>query len=361
MGNLLDRKALLTKEKLEVVKVDLGKNEFVYVKQMTGRERDNFEQSILKKNKDSKGVVIGFETITEVKELSMSTVYDFEVLHKEHRYYPSSGFCSHNTGKTFLALNAAREAQAMGYHVIYGDSESAVDQDLVEKFGIDPNNLRYQPFKTALHVRHFVSNLCHELRIQRDKKMELPKIMFIIDSLGNLGTEKERADALSGSEKRDMTKQQNLRSLFRVITMELAEFKIPTLMTNHTYACLVPETLVITESGTKEIKDVKKGEMILTVMGFRPVEEVYSYDNVETLRLEFEDGTHEECSDEHKWMVKNLDSSYSWKFTDELKENDEILQLEPHELKILIENEEVGMIYRKKWQYHNDELISVNV
>jgi len=65
MEKLLDRKALLTKEKLEVVRVDLGKDEFVYVKQMTGRERDNFEQSILKKNKDSKGVVIGFETVTE--------------------------------------------------------------------------------------------------------------------------------------------------------------------------------------------------------------------------------------------------------------------------------------------------------
>ena len=65
MGNLLDRKALLAKEELEVVQVDLGNDEFVYVKQMTGRERDNFEQSILKKNKDNKGVVIGFETVTE--------------------------------------------------------------------------------------------------------------------------------------------------------------------------------------------------------------------------------------------------------------------------------------------------------
>ena len=64
MEKLLDRKLLLKKEELEVVRVDLGKDEFVYVKQWTGRERDNFEQSILKKNKDEKGVVIGFETIT---------------------------------------------------------------------------------------------------------------------------------------------------------------------------------------------------------------------------------------------------------------------------------------------------------
>jgi RecA/RadA recombinase len=142
------------------------------------------------------------------------------------------------TGKTFLTLNVVREAQKMGYYVIYGDSETAVDEDLLVKFGIDPKTVRYQPLKTALGVRHFISNLCSTLREQKKKGMELPKIMFVIDSLGNLATEKELADAQSGSDKRDMTKQQNLRSMFRVITTDLAEFKIPLIMTNHTYASI---------------------------------------------------------------------------------------------------------------------------
>lgn len=142
------------------------------------------------------------------------------------------------TGKTFLILNVVREAQKMGYFVIYGDSETAVDQDLLEKFGIDPTKVRYQPFKTALDVRHFASNLCATLREKKKAGMELPKVMFVIDSLGNLATEKERADAQSGSDKRDMTKQQNLRSMFRVITTDLAEFKIPLIMSNHTYAAI---------------------------------------------------------------------------------------------------------------------------
>jgi RecA/RadA recombinase len=142
------------------------------------------------------------------------------------------------TGKTFLILNAVREAQKLGYFVIYGDSETAVDQDLLEKFGIDPNKVRYQPFKTALDVRHFAANLCATLREKKKAGLELPKVMFVIDSLGNLATEKERADAQSGSDKRDMTKQQNLRSMFRVITTDLAEFKIPLLMSNHTYASI---------------------------------------------------------------------------------------------------------------------------
>jgi RecA/RadA recombinase len=142
------------------------------------------------------------------------------------------------TGKTFLILNAVREAQKMGYFIIYGDSETAVDEEVMTKFGIDPNMVRYQPLKTALGVRHFISNLCSTLREQKAKGMEVPKIMFVIDSLGNLATEKELADAQSGSDKRDMTKQQNLRSMFRVITTDLAEFKIPLVMSNHTYASI---------------------------------------------------------------------------------------------------------------------------
>lgn len=142
------------------------------------------------------------------------------------------------TGKTFLTLNACREAQKAGYNIIYCDSEAAVDEDTMKNFGLDPENVRYQPVSTALEVRHFVTNLCDTLRKIKEKGTELPKIMLILDSLGNLATTKERADAASGSEKKDMTKQQDLRSLFRVITTDLAEFKIPFIFTNHTYASI---------------------------------------------------------------------------------------------------------------------------
>lgn len=142
------------------------------------------------------------------------------------------------TGKTFLTLNACREAQKMGYHIIYCDSEAAVDEDIMKNFGIDPEGVRYQPVATSLEVRHFVANLCETLRQSKAKGATPPKIMLVLDSLGNLATTKERADAASGSEKKDMTKQQDLRSLFRVITTDLAEFKIPFIFTNHTYASI---------------------------------------------------------------------------------------------------------------------------
>jgi len=52
---LLNREKLLAKEKLDIKKVDLGGGDFVYVRQMTGRERDRFEQSIVVMTKDSQG------------------------------------------------------------------------------------------------------------------------------------------------------------------------------------------------------------------------------------------------------------------------------------------------------------------
>lgn len=53
--NLLNRAALLAKENLKVEKVELGNDEFVYVRQMTGRERDKFEQSLIKEKTKEDG------------------------------------------------------------------------------------------------------------------------------------------------------------------------------------------------------------------------------------------------------------------------------------------------------------------
>ena len=62
--NILNRDALLTKQKLEIERIDLGDDEFVFVRQMTGRERDTFEQSLIEEYKDEKGVV-AFKTTTK--------------------------------------------------------------------------------------------------------------------------------------------------------------------------------------------------------------------------------------------------------------------------------------------------------
>jgi hypothetical protein len=44
---LLTREGLLAKEELEIKKVDLGNGDYVFVRQMTGRERDSFERTLV--------------------------------------------------------------------------------------------------------------------------------------------------------------------------------------------------------------------------------------------------------------------------------------------------------------------------
>jgi len=77
-NKVLTRDDLLTKDKLEVVEVDLGDETIVYVRQMTGHERDAFEQSLLTKKKDSKGNVVAIEQATEDfrAKLAVQTVCD---------------------------------------------------------------------------------------------------------------------------------------------------------------------------------------------------------------------------------------------------------------------------------------------
>ena len=78
MGNLLNRSQLLEKEELQIEKIEFENGDFVYVRQMTGHERDTFEQSLLTKKRDNKGNVVAIEQATEDfrAKLAVQTVCD---------------------------------------------------------------------------------------------------------------------------------------------------------------------------------------------------------------------------------------------------------------------------------------------
>ncbi len=140
------------------------------------------------------------------------------------------------TGKSFLCLNVAREAQKKGYDVIYCDTEGAIDKTTADKFGIDSKRVRYQPIKTVTEFQTFVSNLLELVKKARAGGAS-PKILLVLDSLGMLSTDKELRDAIEGKNAADMgAKAKELRKLFRVITLDLTQAKIPLVCTNHVYA-----------------------------------------------------------------------------------------------------------------------------
>lgn len=140
------------------------------------------------------------------------------------------------TGKSFFCLNVVREAQKIGYNVIYCDTEGAIDKSSAIKFGIDSSNIRYQPIQTVSQFQTFASNVI-DLVKKAKSKGDNPKILIVLDSLGMLSTDKELADAMKGHNAADMgAKAKELRKLFRVITLDLTAAKIPLICTNHVYA-----------------------------------------------------------------------------------------------------------------------------
>lgn len=140
------------------------------------------------------------------------------------------------TGKSFFCLNVVREAQKIGYDIVYCDTEGAIDKGTAKNFGIDLQKIRYQPIQTVSQFQTFVANLLSIIKKAKEAG-DNPKILLVLDSLGMLSTDKELRDAMEGKNAADMgAKAKELRKLFRVITLDLTAAKIPLICTNHVYA-----------------------------------------------------------------------------------------------------------------------------
>ena len=142
------------------------------------------------------------------------------------------------TGKTYLALSICRNAQAMGYNIIYYDSEGGIDIDFVKRLGVDTKKIRIENISTVEQFAHLTAKLNETLNEMREKGKEPPKVLVVLDSLGNLSSTKERTDTTEGSGKRDMTKQQAIRRTFRVVGTDFAKNAVPFIICNHVYAAI---------------------------------------------------------------------------------------------------------------------------
>ena len=142
------------------------------------------------------------------------------------------------TGKTYLALSIARKAQDMGYYIIYYDTEGGIDIDFVKRLGVDTSKVRIENVSTIEEFATLTAKLNETLFAMKDKGKEPPKIMVILDSLGNLSSTKEKEDTTSGSGKRDMTKQQAILRIFRVVGNDFAKNAVPFIICNHVYAAI---------------------------------------------------------------------------------------------------------------------------
>jgi RecA/RadA recombinase len=141
------------------------------------------------------------------------------------------------SGKSFLCYSCAKQAQRLGYSIIYIDTEQSIDLEDIPKFGLDNSLDKFRLVRSnkVEDINITLTQLIDELKEQKLAGFELPKIMIILDSLGQMASNKEKSDLLKGDIKADFTKAKALGSLFRSINTDLGYLDIPMLVANHTY------------------------------------------------------------------------------------------------------------------------------
>ena len=140
-----------------------------------------------------------------------------------------------STGKTFFCLGIVQHFldSDPDAGVIYFESESAISKQMIVDRGIDADRMMIVPVST---IEEFRTQSCRILdKYMEQKESDRKPMMFVLDSLGMLASNKEVEDVANDKNVRDMTKSQLIKGAFRVLTLKLGKANVPMLVTNHTY------------------------------------------------------------------------------------------------------------------------------
>jgi len=137
------------------------------------------------------------------------------------------------TGKTFIMLSIMKHFlnSNENNHIILFETEGAIDKRTIEERNIDSSRIMIVPISTVEEFKTQSIQLVKSI----EKLKQPPNLLFGLDSIGMLASEKETDDAISGKSVADMTRAKQLKSAFRILTLIMAKNNIPLIATNHTY------------------------------------------------------------------------------------------------------------------------------
>ena len=153
------------------------------------------------------------------------------------------------TGKSFISLNIARNAQKMGYNIVWIDTEYSIEKSDFDMYGIDTSNSNnFMLIRTNIveKIKMLMMTILDGLQKLKESGMDVSKTIFFLDSIGMLSSEKEKEDTLKLNIKQDMTRAKQIKSLVRLITNDLGYLNIPLVCTNHVYLTqdMFPQTIM---------------------------------------------------------------------------------------------------------------------
>lgn len=156
-------------------------------------------------------------------------------------------------GKTLILNKVIANAQKEDPQVwgVVWDSENAFEPEMARNVGADPDRIKHCPVESVEDCRN---EICVFLDKIAANKSLYGKFIIGIDSLANLASSKELADAAAGKAATDMgLRAKSLKSMMRTLTYKCAKTNTTLVFTNHVYddpAALFP-SLVKNQSGGK--------------------------------------------------------------------------------------------------------------
>lgn len=144
------------------------------------------------------------------------------------------------SGKSFIASNIAHQAQRQGYHVVYLDSEHAIDVDYLRKIGVNvtPEHLTYLSVTTIEDVNSVLSEFfSNYIKAYGKDNLDAQKTLIVLDSLAMLSstTEMENYDK-GGVIKGDQGQLAKRRkAMLRLAVGHLGRLPISMVITDHVY------------------------------------------------------------------------------------------------------------------------------
>lgn len=131
--------------------------------------------------------------------------------------------------------------------ILFYDSEFGTRKNYFDIFDIDHSAVIHSPVPT-------IEELTHDILTQLNALKKGEPLMVFIDSLGNLASSKEIADAIKGEEKADMgNRAKKFKSLFRMLTTKLILKGVPMVLINHSYENMDGSHTSSTQGGTGPI------------------------------------------------------------------------------------------------------------
>lgn len=111
---------------------------------------------------------------------------------------------------------------------VFYDTEFGITSEYLKSFNIDPKRVLHTPIED-------IEQLKHNMVTMLDNIKRGDKVIFLIDSLGNIASRKEIEDAQKGDAKTDMTRAKSLKSFTRIVSNKLVLRDLSCIAVNHTY------------------------------------------------------------------------------------------------------------------------------